>query len=191
MTQESSVEEMEETEELEARRENDFEPGIENAPVEPYQAHEIRVYRAPKNTVRMTVRDERSYIRVRPVHASPMTYPDQYVSLLDIKNEEVAFIRDMDDLDEESRRVIEEELAHRYLKAKIERIHSIQMEFGVTYWDVETDRGKREFVIRGHENTHWASETRLLLTDVDGNRFEILDYTRLDPNSIRLIETNV
>ena len=169
----------------------EFETGIENAPVEPYQPHEIRVFRAPKITVRMTVGDERSYIRVRPVQASPLAHTDRYVSLLDIKNEEVAFIRDMNDLDEESRRVIEEELAHRYLRATIQRIESIQMEYGVTYWDVMTDRGKREFVIRGHENTHWASDTRLLLTDVDGNRFEVVDYTRLDPHSIQLIETNV
>jgi len=169
----------------------EFETGIENAPIEPYQAHEIRVYRAPKNMVRMTIRNERSYIRVRPVHASPMAYPDHYISLLDIKNEEVAFIRHLDQLDAESRQVIEEELAHRYLKAKIERILSIQMEFGVTYWSVMTDRGEREFVIRGHESTHWASDTRLLLTDVDGNRFEIIDYTRLDPHSIQLIESYV
>ncbi len=169
----------------------EFETGIENAPVEPYQAHEIRVFRAPTNTVRMTVGAERSYIRVRPVQASPLAHSDRYVSLLDIKNEEVAFIRDMNDLDEASRKVIEEELSHRYLRATIQRIESIQMEYGVTYWDVMTDRGKREFVIRGHENTHWASDTRLLLTDVDGNRFEILDYTRLDPHSITLIETNV
>ena len=169
----------------------EFETGIENAPVEPYQAREIRVFRAPTNTVRMTVVDVRSYIRVRPVQASPLAHTDKYVSLLDIKNEEVAFIRDMNDLDEGSRKVIEEELTHRYLRATIERIDSIQMEYGVTYWDVMTDRGRREFVIRGHENTHWASDTRLLLTDVDGNRFEVVDYTRLDPNSVQLIETNV
>tara|TARA_Y100000588_G_C13643759_1_gene664896 strand:- start:52 stop:414 length:363 start_codon:yes stop_codon:yes gene_type:complete len=120
-----------------------------------------------------------------------MAYPDNYISLLDIKNEEVAFIKDLKDLDKESRRVIEEELTRRYLKAKIKRVHSIQMEFGVTYWDVSTDRGDREFVIRGHENTHWATDKRLLITDVDGNRFEIMDYTQLDPHSIRLIETNV
>ncbi len=185
MTEETKLEERD------ARHGNVFDSGTENAPIEPYQAHEIRVYRAPRNTVRMTVRDERSYIRVRPVHAAPMAYPEQYISLLDIKNEEVAFIRDLNDVDEASRRVIEEELAHRYLKARIERVHNIQMEYGVTYWDVTTDRGKREFVIRGHENTHWASDTRILLTDVDGNRFEIPDYTGLDPHSIRLIETNV
>ena len=170
---------------------SELETGIENPPIEPYLAHEIRVYRAPRNTVRMTVRNERSYIRVRPVHAFPMAYPDNYISLLDIKNEEVAFIKDLKDLDKESRRVIEEELTRRYLKAKIKRVHSIQMEFGVTYWDVSTDRGDREFVIRGHENTHWATDKRLLITDVDGNRFEIMDYTQLDPHSSRLIETNV
>jgi len=168
-----------------------FEPGIEYAPEQPYQAQDIHVYRAPKNTVRMTVGDERSYIRVRPVQASPMAYPNQYIALLDSKNEEVAFIEDMNDLDEVSKQVIEEEMARRYLKALVEKIYSIQMEFGVAYWDVMTDRGRREFVIRGHDNTFWVTETRLLLTDVDGNRFEIIDYTKLDADSVKLIETSV
>lgn len=176
---------------MEETKDAAFEPGIEYAPVEAYKASQIRVYRAPKNTVRMTVGDERSYIRVRPVQASPVAYPNRYIALLDIKNEEVAFIEDMNDLDEVSKQVIEEELTRRYLKAQVEKINAIQMEYGVSYWDVVTDRGPREFVIRGHENTYWASDIRLLLTDVDGNRFEIIDYTKLDPASVKLIETNV
>ncbi len=170
---------------------SELDIGIENAPTEPYLAHEIRVFRAPSNSVRMTVRNERSYIRVRPVRASPIAHPETYVSLLDIKNEEVAFIKNLGDLDETSRKVIEEELTHRYLKAKIECIYSIQMEYGITYWDVMTDRGKREFVIRGYDSIHWVTKTRLLITDVDGNRFEIIDYTQLDPLSINLIETHI
>jgi hypothetical protein len=120
-----------------------------------------------------------------------MAYPNQYIALLDSKNEEVAFIENMDDLDETSKQVIEEEMARRYLKAHIESIYSIQMEYGVAYWDVMTDRGRREFVIRGHDSTFWVSETRLLLTDVDGNRFEIIDYKKLDAASVKMIETSV
>jgi hypothetical protein len=169
----------------------DFETGIEHPPEKPYTADEIRVFRAPKNTPRMTVKDERSYIRVRPVQASPVSFPDKYISLLDVKNEEVAFIEDVSKLDDISREVIREELARRYLKAEIIRVASIQMEFGVTYWQVETDRGARDFVTRGHENTYWVTDTRLLLTDVDGNRFEIGDYLKLDEQSIKLIESFV
>ena len=168
-----------------------FEIGVEHAPEQPYRAEEIRVFRAPKNTPRMTVKDERTYIRVRPVQASPVSYPDRFIGLLDVKNEEVAFIEDLKDLDESSRQVIQEELARRYLKAKIMMVNAIQLEFGVTYWEVETDRGHREFVTRGHENTYWVTDTRLLLTDVDGNRFEIIDYRQLDQNSIKLIESFV
>jgi hypothetical protein len=182
---------MTQTEQPSEAAERVFEPGIEYAPVQPYESREIQVFRAPRNTVRMTARNERSYIRVRPVQTSPLTYPDRYIALLDSKNEEVGFIDSLDDLDATSAQVIREELASRYLKAQIEKIHSIQMEFGVTYWNVSTDRGPREFVVRGHETTHWISDTRLLITDVDGNRFEIVDYTRMDPHSVRLIENHV
>ena len=171
--------------------EQEFQPGIEEPPEKPYGPSEIRVFRAPKNTPRMTVGETRSYIRVRPVQASPVTFPDKYIALLDIKNEEVAFIESLDELDEISKQVVREELTKRYLKAMISKVESIQMEFGVTYWTVMTDRGKREFVTRGHENTYWPTDTRLLLTDVDGNRFEILDYKQLDEHSINLIEQYV
>lgn len=109
-----------------------FEPGIEYTPETPYGAHEIRIFRAPKNTPRMTVRDERSYIRVRPVQAAPVSHPDKYIAILDIKNEEVAFIEHLGDVDETSRQVIREELTRRYLKAFVTRVNSIQMEYGVT-----------------------------------------------------------
>ena len=52
------------------------------------------------------------------------------------------------------------------------------------YWTVETDRGTRDFVSQNlQENAVWLSDTHLLLLDVDGNRFEILDVTALDSKS--------
>jgi len=33
----------------------------------------------------------------------------------------------------------------------------------------------------------WLSDTRLLILDVDSNRFEIPDYTRLDARSAKLM----
>ena len=61
-------------------------------------------------------------------------------------------------------------------------------EFGATYWTVETDRGRREFVVRHmRDNAHYLSATRLLITDVDGNRFEVPDMSKLDSESYDLL----
>ncbi len=59
---------------------------------------------------------------------------------------------------------------------------------GTSYWEVETDRGQREFVVQNvAENARWLSENRLLLIDVDGNRFEIPRLDQLDKKSSSLV----
>jgi hypothetical protein len=62
----------------------------------------------------------------------------------------------------------------------IERIKSIREEYGVVYWSVETDHGPRDFVCRGlRDSLVELSDGRLIVSDVDGNRFAIPDYTNL------------
>ena len=75
------------------------------------------------------------------------------------------------------------------MTAIIKRIDSLRSEFGVSYWEVQTDRGNREFVVRNvSENAQWITDRRLLLLDVDGNRFEISNLEVLDKKSRGLIE---
>ena len=75
------------------------------------------------------------------------------------------------------------------MTAMVQRIYSVQNELSVSYFDVQTNRGRREFVIQNiHESTRWLGERRLLLLDVDGNRFEIRDLDTLDKRSVRLLK---
>ena len=54
---------------------------------------------------------------------------------------------------------------------------------------METDRGQREFVVQNvAENAQWLGDHRLLIVDVDGNRFEIADLTALDKRSLAAVE---
>ena len=62
-------------------------------------------------------------------------------------------------------------------------------EYGTSYWDVQTDRGPREFVVQNvSENAQWLGDHRLLITDVDGNRFEIPHLDELDKKSLAAVE---
>jgi hypothetical protein len=84
---------------------------------------------------------------------------------------------------------VEQELSRRYLTSRVRRLVSLKQEFGVTYWEVETDRGLRDFVVRDlQENCVWLSDTHLLLVDVDGSRFEIPDRLLLDERSQQLLD---
>ena len=85
--------------------------------------------------------------------------------------------------------MIEEELDRRYLTAAIQQVNAVRNEYGTSYWDVQTDRGPREFVVQNvSENAQWLGDRRLLITDVDGNRFEIPHLDELDKKSLAAVE---
>jgi hypothetical protein len=109
--------------------------------------------------------------------------------LLDGKDREIALLPDgLDALDGEARTILEAELHRRYLTSQVVSVEHAHTEFGSTYWTVETDRGRREFITQSlQENAQWHSATHLMLIDVDGNRFEIRDTRALDEPSRRLL----
>jgi hypothetical protein len=149
----------------------------------------VRLYREPEWKLRLTIEGDRSYIHVKVVRAAPLSHPSRYICLLDAKDEEVCMIPDMKQMDDEMRGIVQQELDRRYLTSTIESVLSIRNEFGTSYWDVESNRGRREFVVQNvAENAQWLGDHRLLLVDVDGNRFEIPDLGILDKKSLGLVE---
>lgn len=149
---------------------------------------DLKLFYWPKDRLRLTVGRDRSYMTVKPAWASPLTYPDSFLALLDAKGEEIVFVPDPNSLDQESLSAVREELSRRYLTATIEAVADAKSEFGVTYWHVITDRGPRDFVTQSlQENAQWLSPTHLLLMDVDGNRFELKDVTAMDTRSMSFL----
>ena len=161
---------------------------IRTPPPEYVDPKDIRLFREPPWKLRLTIEDDRSYLMVRIVCAAPLSQPSRYICFLDEKNEVICTVEDPIALDAESQRIVKEELKQRYMTAIIEQVDSLRNEFGVSYWDVKTNRGNREFVVRNvSESAQWISQRRLLLIDVDGNRFEIPNLDALDKRSLNLI----
>ena len=149
----------------------------------------LRLFREPAWVLRLIIDGDRSYLKVKIVRAAPLSYPERYISLLDAKDEEICMIDDLKEIGPKARTLIGEELDRRYLTAMIEQVTSIRNEYGTSYWDVQTDRGQREFVVQNvAENAQWLGDHRLLITDVDGNRFEIPRLDDLDKRSLEWIE---
>jgi hypothetical protein len=150
----------------------------------------MRLFYEPPGTLRLTVGDDRSYPVVKLYQAWPLSHPGRFLALVDAKGDEIATVDELSRLSPESRAVAEEELRRRYLTARIEGITEIRTEFGVTYWHVRTHRGDRDFVVQSlSESCVWLSDRQILITDVDGNRFEITDRGALDADSRRLLES--
>ena len=149
----------------------------------------IRLFREPPWMLRLTIQDDRSYLRVKIVRAAPLSHPNRYICILDTKDEEICMIDDPKLLESEMADIVKEELDRRYLTSTIERVTSVRNEFGTSYRDVLTNRGEREFVMQNaSENAQWLGDHRLLLVDVDDNRFEIPDLNALDKKSLRYVE---
>jgi hypothetical protein len=150
----------------------------------------LRLFYEPPGTLRLIVGDERCYPVVKLYQAAPLSSPGRWLSLVDGKGEEIVLIEGLSEFADESRAVAEEELRRRYLTARVQTITDVRMEFGVTYWHVVTDRGERDFVVQSlSESCIWLGERHLLLVDVDGNRFEIVDREALDAESRTRLET--
>lgn len=137
------------------------------------------------DVLRLTIENDRSYLKVRAVRAFPLTELNEYISLLDaISGREIGMIRTLKELDAKTRQLIQAELNRRYFIPKIVRIIEAKKEFGTVYWDVDTDRGNRQFVMRGiRDSIHEIEPGRYLVNDIDGNRFEVPQLDDLDNRS--------
>ncbi len=153
-------------------------------------AADLKLFHEPKDRLRLTVDEELSYPTVKPAWSAPLSHPGKYLALLNAKGEEIVTIPDPLELPKESWQAVQLELRRRYLTATVERVAHARVEFGATYWSVETDRGPRDFVTQNlQENAVWLGAAHLLLLDVDGNRFEIPDVAALDDRSQQYIRT--
>lgn len=147
----------------------------------------IRLFRAAGVT-RLTWENERSWIKVVVTRAFPVSDPDHYIGFLDGNGKDIGLVVDPALLDPESRQTLEEELEKRYFVPVVERVIKVKEEFGAVYWTLETDRGRKEIVVRNvRDNLQELSATRVLITDVEGNRYEFPDVNALDNRSMGII----
>jgi predicted oxidoreductase len=81
-------------------------------------------------------------------------------------------------------------MAKLYFRAIITRIDSIGESMGVSMWEAMTDCGYAKFeVVDRQRHIRFLPGGRFLITDVDGNRYEIPCIYELDERSQRLVET--
>jgi hypothetical protein len=119
----------------------------------------------------------------------PLIAPEGMGLVFDKDGKELAVVEGLESLDAASKKALQRSLRLRSLNAKVTAVTALAHQYGAVHCRVETDRGPREFVIKGlTENVRWLSDTRIIITDVDGNRFEIPDMAALDEASRELLD---
>lgn len=128
------------------------------------------------------------HVGVVPVRAFPVDAPDEGISLLAPDGHEVGWADRLADLPPATRTLIEEELAGREFMPVIERIVAVSSFACPSTWQLLTDRGPAELLLKGEEDIRRLPGGRLLIADGDGIPFLIRDPAALDRHSRRLLD---
>lgn len=137
----------------------------------------------------LTLADGTRHVGVVPVRAFPMAAPEEGLSLMRGDGKEALWIAHMDQLAPDARALIEQELAAREFVPVIQKIRSVSSFSTPSTWQVDTDRGPAQLVLKGEEDIRKVQgRTRLRITGSDALQFSIPDSGALDRHSQRLLE---
>lgn len=135
--------------------------------------------------------EEEFYPRVQVVRMFPFSDKDSFISIrtAEERSKEIGIVEKMEDVDGETAEMLEEQLTLHYFTPVIERVNKIKDEYGFAYWDVVTNHGACHFTIRmGGNSVIHLSESRILIMDIDENRFEIPDVNKLTPKERKKLD---
>lgn len=153
----------------------------------------MELYIDEEEELRLRLKDEdKEYKRVQVNPAFPLSKVGSYLSFAEEEGSEIGMLRDMNELSEASKEIVEEILEKIYFMPKIVKINSIEEQFGLTQWDVETEKGHRVFDIKSRRSdVRPFGNRRIIIHDVDGNRYEIPDHAQLDEESQKTLRSEI
>jgi hypothetical protein len=136
---------------------------------------------------------ETDYPRISLRRALPSEHPDEYISVADKENKEIAMIRHLSDFDESQRKIILAELDRRYYCPAVSQIRSVKDKLGYVYFELVIDREGQQYtrtcaVKDVSKNIRLLGENRLAIFDVDGNRYIVNSLSGLDKKSLKKLE---
>ena len=133
--------------------------------------------------------ETKEYERVFLHRAFPFDHPEDYISVQDADKNEIGMISSLSIFPEESGALLRAELARKYYAPQISAILSLRDRYGYAYLSAASDAGEITFTLRDAARSILkVDEKRVVITDIDGNRYEIPDVEKLDRKSFKKIE---
>jgi Domain of unknown function (DUF1854) len=149
--------------------------------------HTFSLAQDTRGRLQLTLADGTVYAGVVPVRAFPLTAPDECLALVASGGHEVLNIPRLSTLAEPARSLLLETLASREFIPKIAAILACSAFATPSTWTVRTDRGDTEFVLKAEEDIRRLEQGRLMISDSHGLQFEVVDQTKLDSHSRRIL----
>jgi len=125
---------------------------------------------------------------VVPVRAFPISAPNAGLSLLGEDGHELRWINRLSEVPEDSRSLLESELTQHEFMPEIVCIKQVSSFATPSKWQVSTNRGDTELLLKAEDHIRRLTNTSLLITDGHGVSFMIRDVEALDKHSRKLLE---
>lgn len=122
---------------------------------------------------------DKEYNRIGVYLTFPLTNPEEFISIreADEKAKEIGMVEALKNLPKDQQEMLREQIRLRYFMPVIKKVMELKEEYGYAYWYVETNFGVCRFTTHmGGNAVVTLGESRLLVTDIDGNRYEIPDF---------------
>ena len=139
--------------------------------------------------------NDEDYKHVTLRRALPIGQPSEYISVADVKNNEIGIIKSLQDLSGPQLTIVVSELDRRYYCPFVLEVKSVKDKLGYVYMELLVDvpgvdkKHVRNCAVKDvNRNIRMLSDNSLIIFDVDGNRFIIKDITALDKNSLKRLE---
>ena len=128
------------------------------------------------------------HVGVLAVRAFPIHAADEGIALVDGDGHELAWVPRLDQLDEPRRALLAEALEQREFMPELRRVHGVSSFATPSTWDVDTDRGRTQFVLKGEEDIRRLAPPALLIADTHGIHYLIRDRGALDAVSRKILD---
>jgi hypothetical protein len=151
-------------------------------------ASNYSLIRNPFGRLVFTGADGETHEGVVPVRAFPIGAPDDGIALVNSEGHELLWIDRVEDLPEDIVRLVQEELASREFVPEIKRIRSVSSFACPSTWELDTDRGDAQLVLKGEEDIRRLDREKLLIADTHGIQFLVRDIQALDRASRKILD---
>lgn len=132
--------------------------------------------------------DGQTYVGVEPVRCFPLSDPDKSIALLDADGHEIITFSDLNQLNDEARKLMTSELESRDFVPVIRKVLSTTNPNPPCRWAVETDRGETSFQLESEDDVRKLGPNRLMIADSNGIRYSIPDVRQLDATTKRIVQ---
>lgn len=150
--------------------------------------HTFQLSRNAFGRLQLVTVDGETYHDVLPVRAFPIAAPDDGLALVSADGRELVWIERLQDLPDDIKTLVQEEIASREFMPEIQRIKQVSSFATPSTWQVETSRGDTAFVLKGEEDIRRIGHRTLLIADSHGIQFLIRDIQQLNQASRKLLD---